>query len=102
MNQLKSFFESLAHPDRTGEWLLPALDSVQVRINNWQEETLLESMERLVVGRLNTNATKSIRCITLTAEVYLSFEGFGPLFKKRIDTFRLFVPEVIVCSRDMQ
>ncbi|KLO18167.1 hypothetical protein SCHPADRAFT_993775 [Schizopora paradoxa] len=87
------FYESLEAPDDTGEWFLPMLDSVELHVKDWQEVNLLVSAKRLVLNRLNTVTTKSIRSIKITGPS----ESLYSLCSKHIDTFKLFVPEVITC-----
>ena len=75
------------------------LDSLELHINNWTEEAVLESAERVIINRLKTVATESIRSIRITGVNGGSVGGFGKLytlFGKHFDTFRFFVPEVII------
>ncbi|KLO18166.1 hypothetical protein SCHPADRAFT_993774 [Schizopora paradoxa] len=98
-------YESLEAPDKSGEWLLPKLVSLELYIYNWTEDALLESAERVIINRLKTAATESIRSIRVTVEAGVSAGGPGQLynlFSKHFDTFRFFVPDVIISDSDDQ
>ncbi|KLO18164.1 hypothetical protein SCHPADRAFT_936428 [Schizopora paradoxa] len=92
-------YESLEAPDDSGDWLLPMLDSLELHINNWTEEALLESAGRVIINRLKTVSTTSIRSIRVTGIYGFSVGDPGQLYdlyRKHFNAFKLFVPEVII------
>ncbi|KLO15442.1 hypothetical protein SCHPADRAFT_902339 [Schizopora paradoxa] len=84
------FLSDLTGPDENGNWMFPMLNSMKFRSFSSRasltQMPLLRVLLKVVVNRLRSNDTKSIR--------YLSIPDFGEVELGDSDCLRLFVPEV--------
>ncbi len=85
------FLASLATPDESGSWLLPALNSIEFG-GNTMKPSLLKVLTRVVINRLKSGAAEPIH------SVYIANLQSSPdsTVSADINTLNLLVPEAVI------
>ncbi|KLO15461.1 hypothetical protein SCHPADRAFT_938698 [Schizopora paradoxa] len=92
---IAEYFDSLAIPDENDIWLLPLLDSIEVKIKASLDRFILPALVEIVLNRLKSTATKPIRSLRVTGH-FMTFNATRRPVSEYLDTLKLFVPEVIL------
>ncbi|KLO15462.1 hypothetical protein SCHPADRAFT_262871 [Schizopora paradoxa] len=88
------YCESLTVPNENGTWLLPMLDSID--LHAYQQHQLLKTMTKVVINRLNSDATKAIRFLRISEFSVSPYEEAKNSISEFVDTLNLLVPEVVI------